>query len=77
MLLKKYVEKISAFKDLVDMKPALADEDDYLMTNYYSELAKESVCLARLAKEFQDEQLRTQCISAEMQVFKRLTYIIN
>lgn len=66
-LLQSYLIKLNSLKDLVDIKPALEDEEDVLVNNY-ALLAKESVCLASLSKEFQEEKLRTESVTGDIQV---------
>lgn len=66
-LLQDYLTKLNSLKDLVDLKPALEDEDDVLITNY-SEFAKESVTLVSLCKEFKKEKTRAEAVVDEVQV---------
>ena len=66
-LLQDYLTRLKSLNDLVDLKPALEDEDDVLISKY-SEFAKESVCLVALCNEFKKEKSRAEAVVSEVQV---------
>ena len=68
-VIKDYLTKLHTVTDLVDIKPALQDEDDTLIAEY-GNLAKSSIFLATVVREFKEETDKSQELTTELQVIR-------
>ena len=66
-LVTQYLTKLETITDLVDIKPALQDEDDTLMS-CYGAVAKSSIVLTKMTQEYQQEADYSRQLNAELKV---------
>ena len=67
-LVSGYVTKLNTLVSLIDLQPALLDEDDTLIAEYGT-LAKTSVLLSDMLRKYKEEVERSKEITSELQVY--------